>query len=113
MLPANAAPKYAHGGNVQSNLGGYSDGGRLLKGPGNGIDDQIPASIAGKQPARLADGEFVIPSRIVSEIGQGSTDAGARALYKMMDRVQNARKKSIGKGKFAKDSKAHKELDKL
>jgi len=97
---------YAKGGD----LGSYSDGGRLLRGPGTGISDDIPAQIGDKQPARLADGEFVIPSRIVSEIGQGSTEAGARELYKMMDRVQSARKKTVGKGKFAKNSHAEKEL---
>ena len=97
---------YATGGH----LGSYSDGGRLLKGPGTGISDDIPATIGDKQPARLADGEFIIPSRIVSEIGQGSTEAGARELYKMMDRVQNARKKTIGKGKFARNSSANKHL---
>jgi hypothetical protein len=84
---------YAPGG--IATLGGYSDGGRLLRGPGDGVSDSIPATIAGKQPARLADGEFVIPARIVSEIGNGSTEAGAKKLYAMMDRVQNARKKSI------------------
>ena len=78
-----------------ANLGDYSDGGRLLRGPGDGVSDSIPATIAGKQPARLADGEFVIPARIVSEIGNGSTEAGAKKLYAMMDRVQNARKKSL------------------
>ena len=84
---------YARGG--ISNLGDYSDGGRLLRGPGDGVSDSIPATIAGKQPARLADGEFVIPARIVSEIGNGSTEAGAKKLYAMMDRVQNVRKKSF------------------
>ena len=88
------------------NLGGYSDGGRLLKGPGNGTSDSIPATIGDKQPARLADGEFVIPARIVSELGNGSTDAGARELYAMMDRIQRARRKSIGSGKVAVDGKA-------
>ena len=78
-----------------ANLGDYSDGGRLLRGPGDGVSDSIPATIAGKQPARLADGEFVIPARIVSEIGNGSTEAGAKKLYAMMDRVQNVRKKSL------------------
>jgi len=76
-------------------LGNYSDGGRLLRGPGDGVSDSIPATIGQKQPARLADGEFVVPARIVSEIGNGSTEAGARKLYAMMDRVQNARKKSL------------------
>lgn len=93
-----------------STLGGYSDGGQLLKGPGDGVSDSIPASIANKQPARLADGEFVVPARIVSELGNGSTDAGARKLYAMMDRVQSARKKSIGKGKVAANTKADKLL---
>ena len=96
-----------------SHLGDYSDGGRLLKGPGDGVSDSIPAMIGRKQPARLADNEFVIPARIVSEIGNGSTDAGARRLYAMMDRVQQRRAKTVGKGKVAVDSKAYKEVDRL
>lgn len=78
----------------QYNLGSYSDGGRLLKGPGDGVSDDIPATIGQGQPARLADGEFVIPARIVSELGNGSTDAGARKLYAMMDRIQKVRRKT-------------------
>jgi hypothetical protein len=103
---------YAGGGNVggEYNLGGYSDGGRLLKGPGDGVSDSIPAVIGNRQPARLADGEFVVPARIVSELGNGSTEAGARKLYAMMDRVQKTRKKSIGKGKVAVNSRAEKLL---
>lgn len=106
---------FAAGGGVggEPSLGGYSDGGRLLKGPGDGVSDSIPATIAGRQPARLADNEFVIPARIVSEIGNGSTDAGARKLYQMMDRVQKRRAKTVGRGKVAVDSKAHKEVDRL
>jgi hypothetical protein len=92
------------------NLGGYSDGGRLLRGPGDGVSDSIPATIGRKQPARLADGEFVVPARIVSELGNGSTEAGARKLYAMMDRVQKARGKTVGKGKVAKNSRADKHL---
>lgn len=88
-------------------LGDYSDGGRLLKGPGDGVSDDIPATIGGKQPARLADGEFVIPARIVSELGNGSTDAGARKLYAMMKRIEKTRKK--GKH-IAQDTKADKHL---
>jgi len=93
-----------------SNLGSYSDGGRLLKGPGDGVSDGIPAQIGARQPARLADGEFVVPARIVSELGNGSTDAGAKRLYAMMERVQAKRKKSMGKNKFAVNSKAEKDL---
>lgn len=83
----------AQGGEVpgQYNLGSYSDGGRLLKGPGDGVSDSIPAIIGQKQPARLATGEFVIPARIVSELGNGSTEAGAQRLYDMMKRVQQKR----------------------
>jgi hypothetical protein len=92
------------------NLGGYSDGGRLLRGPGDGVSDSIPATIGRKQPARLADGEFVVPARIVSELGNGSTEAGARKLYGMMDRVQRARSKTVGKGKVAKNTRADKFL---
>jgi hypothetical protein len=102
---------YAAGGNIQGyNLGGYSDGGRLLRGPGDGVSDDIPATIGNRQPARLADGEFVIPARIVSELGNGSTDAGAKRLYAMMDRIQSGRKKTIGKNNVAKDTKAKKHL---
>ena len=72
-------------------LGSYSDGGRLLKGPGDGMSDDIPAKIGSKQPARLADGEFVVPADVVSGIGNGSTDAGAKRLYTMMDKVRQAR----------------------
>lgn len=93
-----------------SHLGDYSDGGRLLRGPGDGVSDSIPATIANKRPARLADGEFVIPARIVSELGNGSTEAGARKLYAMMDRVQRARGKTTGKGKVAKDTRSDKYL---
>lgn len=93
-----------------TNLGHYSDGGSLLRGPGDGVSDDIPAMIGRKQPARLADGEFVVPARIVSELGNGSTDAGARQLYKMMDRVQARRGKTTGKDRMAVDSKARKLL---
>jgi len=102
---AGGGMMYGSGG--ISDLGGYSDGGRLLKGPGDGVSDSIPATIGGKQPARLAEGEFVVPARIVSELGNGSTDAGAQKLYAMMDRVQKARRKTKN---VAADTKAHKYL---
>jgi len=100
--------RYAQGG--LGSLGGYSDGGRLLRGPGDGVSDSIPATVGNRQPARLADGEFVVPARIVSELGNGSTEAGARALYKMMDRIQANRRKTTGKNRVAVNSKSHKYL---
>jgi hypothetical protein len=109
-MAMGGATGYAMGGGLGS-LGSYSDGGRLLKGPGDGVSDSIPATIGAKrQPARLADGEFVIPARIVSELGNGSTDAGAKKLYAMMDRVQRARGKTTGKNKVAANSRADKYL---
>ena len=98
----------AAAGGVTS-LGRYSDGGRMLKGPGDGMSDSIPASIGGKQPARLADGEFVVPADVVSHLGNGSTDAGAKKLYKMMDKIRHAR---TGKKKQAPAVKADKFLPK-
>ena len=97
--------RYAAGG--IANLGGYSDGGQLLRGPGDGVSDDIPATIGNRQPARLADGEFVVPARIVSELGNGSTDAGARKLYAMMDRIKATRAKAKN---IAANTKADKHL---
>ena len=111
--PTTYTAKAAEGGLMglagggMSHLGGYSDGGRLLRGPGDGVSDSIPATIGGKQPARLAEGEFVVPARIVSELGNGSTNAGANKLYDMMDRVQKKRQKTKN---VAANTKAHKYL---
>jgi hypothetical protein len=108
VYAANGGEMYASGG--IGDLGSYSDGGRLLRGPGDGVSDSIPATIGKGRPARLADGEFVVPARIVSELGNGSTEAGARKLYDMMDRVQATRGKTIGKGKVATNTRADKFL---
>lgn len=97
----------AASGGVMSSIGGYSDGGRMLKGPGDGMSDSIPGVIGGRQPARLADGEFVVPADVVSHLGNGSTDAGARKLYKMMDKIRKAR---TGRKKQAPAVKADKYL---
>jgi hypothetical protein len=107
--PMQQPQNYNSGGGIY-NLGSYSDGGRLLRGPGDGVSDDIPAEIGGRQPARLADGEFVVPARIVSELGNGSTDAGAKQLYAMMDRVQSNRRKTIGNGNVAVNSRSSKYL---
>ena len=100
---------YAAGG--VSNLGSYSDGGQLLRGPGDGVSDDIPAQIGQHQPARLAEGEFVVPARIVSELGNGSTNAGAKRLYDMMNRIQAGRARTMGgKSAYAKDTNAEQHL---
>lgn len=88
-----------------TSLGGYSDGGRMLKGPGDGMSDDIPGVIGNKQPARLADGEFVVPADVVSHLGNGSTDAGAKRLYAMMDQVRKARTGTKKQGKQIKAQK--------
>ena len=91
----------AQGGIMHANLGGYAAGGnpRLLRGPGDGMSDNIPATIAGKQPARLADGEFVIPADVVSHLGNGSTEAGAKILHAMMTKVRKERTGNPKQGK--------------
>jgi len=91
----------AAGGIMGANLGGYAAGGnpRLLKGPGDGMSDDIPATIANRQPARLADGEFVVPADVVSHLGNGSTEAGAKKLHHMMDSVRKARTGNSKQGK--------------
>jgi hypothetical protein len=86
LISGKQEPQYAHGG--------------YLDGPGDGLSDSIPATIEGKQPARLADGEFVISSDVVSALGNGSSKAGAKHLYAMMDRVRqkaHGTKKQINK----------------
>ena len=107
--PSRYTPTMARGGLADTavarrmmgggHLGSYSDGGRLLKGPGDGMSDDIPAKIGKKQPARLADGEFVVPADVVSGLGSGSTDAGAKKLYAMMDKVRHARTGTKKQGK--------------
>ncbi len=87
------------------NKGGMPKG-RFLQGAGDGTSDSIPATIGGSQPARLADGEFVIDARTVSEIGNGSSKAGAKKLYAMMERVHKERKKA----KRGQDSNADRYL---
>lgn len=71
----------------------YQAGGKLLRGAGDGMSDDIPAVIRGRgvQRAALADGEFVIPADVVSHLGNGSTEAGAKKLYQMMDKIRLAR----------------------
>jgi hypothetical protein len=90
-----AAGDFARGGIAMLAGGRESTQGRLLRGPGDGVSDSIPAVIDNGQPARLADGEFVVPARAVSELGNGSTEAGARQLYAMLDRIQAARSKTL------------------
>jgi hypothetical protein len=103
--------EYARGGITEATLGGYAAGGnpRLLKGPGDGMSDNIPAVIGRRQPARLADGEFVVPADVVSHLGNGSTEAGAKKLHSMMNNVRKAR---TGKKKQAPAVKANRFIPK-
>ena len=86
---------------------GYSEGGipRFLSGGGDGMSDSIRANIEGSQEARLADGEFVIPADVVSHLGNGSSKAGAKQLYDMMDRVRKARTGNPKQGREIKPTK--------
>jgi hypothetical protein len=82
--------QFAQGGNVN----GY-----YLGGPTDGMADQIPATIDNMQPAALSDGEFVIPADVVSHLGNGNSDAGAKNLYSMMERVRTDRTGNPKQGK--------------
>jgi len=89
MAGGGSVPRFAGGG--LGSLQQYAVGGKLVNGAGDGMSDDIKANISGVQEARLADGEFVIPADVVSHLGNGSTDAGAKQLYAMMDRIRKAR----------------------
>lgn len=111
--PYTGEEKFAAGGGISNlmgyagggSLGGYSDGGQMLEGPGDGMSDSIPAQIGHNQPARLAQGEFVVPADVVSHLGNGSTDAGAKQLYAMMNKVRKARTGNPKQGKQINASK--------
>jgi hypothetical protein len=66
-------------------------GGKIAVGPGGGLDDLIPTSINGRRAAALSDGEFVIPADVVSMMGDGSSNAGARRLYDLMRQIRGAK----------------------
>jgi hypothetical protein len=92
VMASDYEPKTNAYTGIESPIGMKSGGiAGLLKGRGDGMSDSIHATIADRQPARLADGEFVVPADVVSHLGNGSTDAGAKHLYKMMDKVRRAR----------------------
>jgi hypothetical protein len=93
---------YAMGGPIAFAKGGHQG---YLNGDGDGMSDSIPATIEGKQPARLADGEFVIPADVVSHIGNGSSKAGSKQLYAMLDRIRKARTGHTKQGKQIKPQK--------
>jgi hypothetical protein len=103
--PITAASGGLMGLQDQTNLGRYAGGGlgRLVQGPGDGVSDSVPAMIGGQQPALIAQGEYVLPARVVSELGNGSTEAGAQRIDQMVAKIEQMGK-SAGRGK---DSGAH------
>jgi hypothetical protein len=96
LYPGSILPKFKK---EQMAKGGYLDG------QGDGMSDSIPATIEGKQPARLADGEFVVPADVVSHLGNGSSKAGSKRLYAMLDKVRHARTGNKKQGKEIKPEK--------
>ena len=73
--------------------------GRYLGGHSDGMADKVPANIDGRRPAALSDGEFVVPADVVSHLGNGNSNAGAKRLYEMMDRIRGARTGNTKQGK--------------
>jgi hypothetical protein len=111
-IPAPGVPPYTDPNNETTTGGGMAQGGiaemakggranrpRYLRGETDGMQDRIPSNIDGVQPAKLSHGEFVIPADVVSHLGNGNSDAGAKVLYKMMDRVRQARTGNKKQGK--------------
>ena len=86
-------------GSLDMAKGGRTLPPRYLDGHSDGMADKIPANIDGKQPAALSDGEFVIPADVVSHLGNGNSNAGAKRLYKMMDDIRAARTGNPKQGK--------------
>jgi hypothetical protein len=86
-------PEYATGGIATMAKGRY------LAGATDGMADKIPARIGGKQEARLSHGEFVIPADVVGHLGNGNSEAGAKRLYAMMDKIRKARTGTTKQGK--------------
>jgi hypothetical protein len=84
---------------AEGGLMGLAHGGRYLEGGTDGMADKINTSIDNHQPAKLSHGEFVIPADVVSHLGNGNSKAGANELYKMMDRVRQARTGTKKQGK--------------
>ena len=84
---------YAKGGSINMAKGRY------LQGETDGMADKIPARIGRDQPAALSHGEFVVPADVVSHLGNGNSDAGAKKLYTMMDRIRQARTGTKKQGK--------------
>jgi hypothetical protein len=96
ILPIEYSP-YTYAGSLRKREGMARGG--YLNGQGDGMSDSIPATIEGKQPARLADGEFVIPADVVSHLGNGSSKAGSKRLYAMLDKIRHARTGNKKQGK--------------
>jgi hypothetical protein len=105
--PPQPVIEAAHGGIMGLARGGKPTHpqGTYLRGDTDGMADKIPGTIDGVQPARLAHGEFVIPADVVSHLGNGNSDAGAKQLYKMMDRIRTARTGTSKQGKEINPSK--------
>ena len=76
---------------AQGGLVPLAGGGKIAIGPGGGLDDLIPTTIGGRRAAALSDGEFVFPADVVSMMGDGSSNAGARRLYDLVKQIRGAK----------------------
>ena len=97
-LPLMAGPMPARGSFARGGIAELKKG-KYLNGNTDGMADRVPATIDGKQPAALSDGEFVIPADVVSHLGNGNSDAGAKVLEQMMARVRKERTGNKEQGK--------------
>lgn len=99
LTPEQVQEALGQYGYAQGGLASVAPKGMYLGGSTDGMADKIPATIDNRQPAALSDGEFVIPADVVSHLGNGNSDAGAKQLYGMMDKIRKARTGSTEQGK--------------
>ena len=100
IIDSEETTELASGGYLNYAQGGMAQGqGYYLGGPTDGMADDVPATIDGREPARLSDGEFVIPADVVSHLGNGNSDAGAQELYGMMARLRKDRTGTTKQGR--------------
>ena len=105
QLPSQQQPAPMGNGMARGGLASMAPKGYYLGGTTDGMADKVPATIDQQQPAALSDGEFVVPADVVSHLGNGNSNAGAKQLYGMMDRIRQARTGTTQQGKQVNPNK--------
>lgn len=81
----------------QETLATPAESPKAVQGIGGGLGDLVPATVEGQQPAALSEGEFVWPADVVSMLGDGSSEAGARILNQLVQEIRTLKSQKGGK----------------